>query len=148
MISFGYILAGVFGLSTISMFFVLMMVISKFPWALRCMNAKSLVFVCDADGTLEPNAAEKVVGVFKTKRYGSFSYERGDVLTCGKVPSIIVYKPIMRAVRTDVAGIFRELKGQGISGKRAYLEIANAEEMTADEFRSQYNVVEAEGAEA
>lgn len=142
MISIAYILAAALGFFAVAEFFVILMMISKFPWILKCMGASSLVMLCDADGTLTPTPAEKVVGVFRTKKDGSFTYERTDVLTCGKIPTIVAYKPIMRAIRLDIAGIFRKLKKLGVGSKRSYLEIVNATEMTPEEFRQQYEIQE------
>jgi hypothetical protein len=137
------ILAVGFLITTLVSVAVNILFVWRFPFILKSLFAQRLVFFCGIDGSIRPEPA-RVEGYGMRTESGTYNFEREDVVTFYGIPSIIVYRPIARAIRPNIAPIFRKLKKAGIKNKRAYASILDSKRMTLEEFKQTFEVVASE----
>ena len=137
------ILAVGFLITTLISVAVNVLFVWKFPFIVKGLFAKRFVFFCGIDGSLRPEPA-RVEGYGMRTDTGTYNFEREDVVTFYGIPSIIVYRPIARAIRPNIAPIFRKLKKAGIKNKRAYASILDSKKMSLEEFKQTFEVVASE----
>lgn len=126
-------------LSTIASVCVNILFVWRFPFIVKGIFAQRFVFFCGIDGSLRPEPA-RVEGYGMRTDSGMYNFDREDVVTFCGVPSIIVYRPIAKAIRPPIAPIFRKLKKAGIKNKNAYKQIVESKPMTVEEFNAQFEV--------
>ncbi|WP_321417262.1 hypothetical protein [uncultured Methanomethylovorans sp.] len=137
------ILAVGFLITTLLSVAVNVLFVFKFPFILKSLFAQRLVFFCGIDGSIRPEPA-RVEGYGMRTDTGTYNFEREDVVTFYGIPSILVYRPIARAIRPNIAPIFRKLKRAGIKNKTAYASIIDSKRMSLDEFKQTFEVVVSE----
>ena len=137
------ILAVGFLITTLISVAVNVLFVWKFPFIVKGLFAQRFVFFCGIDGSIRPEPA-RVEGYGMRTESGTYNFEREDVVTFYGIPSIIVYRPIARAIRPNIAPIFRKLKKAGIKNKRAYASILDSKRMTLEEFKQTFEVVASE----
>ncbi|MCK4270093.1 MAG: hypothetical protein KAW93_06405 [Methanogenium sp.] len=105
------------------------------PYALRIALAKRLVWVCYADGSLEPVKATLDGVAYKTKENGMFEFEREDVVIHAKKPGIIVYAPYSKALRPNVVPTLKMLKDSGIDRYDMLMGVLGSQLMSESDFQ-------------
>ena len=111
----------------------------KFPFILKGLFAQRFVFFCGIDGTLRP-VPGKVEGYGVRTAEGTYNFEREDVVTFFGIPSIIVYRPIAKAIRPNIAPVFRKLKKAGIKNRSQFESVLDSKPMSKEEFMKEMEV--------
>ncbi|WP_321418184.1 hypothetical protein [uncultured Methanomethylovorans sp.] len=133
------IIAVILLIATIASVAVNILLVWRFPFILRGIFAQRFVFFCGIDGSIRPEPA-RVEGYGMRTDSGVYNFEREDVVTFCGVPSILVYRPIAKAIRPNIAPIFRKLKKAGIKNKNAYKEIIESKPMSMEDFKANFEV--------
>jgi hypothetical protein len=133
------IIAIILLIATIASVAVNILLVWRFPFIFRGIFAQRFVFFCGIDGSIRPEPA-RVEGYGMRTDSGVYNFEREDVVTFCGVPSILVYRPIAKAIRPNIAPIFRKLKKAGIKNKNAYKEIVESKPMSLEDFKANFEV--------
>ena len=113
----------------------LVLIIYWNPYAIRLAFGKRFVWICHADGRLEPVKATLDGVAYKTKDKGMYEFEREDVVLYGGKPGIIVYGPYSKAIRPDVVPTLTKLKQLGIDRYDMLMGLLGAHVMLEAEFK-------------
>lgn len=105
----------------------------RFPYVFTMVKAKRLCWTTYGDGKFIPVPAT-LEGTAYVTQDGIFEFGREDVVTCAKIPGIIVYAPYSKALRPKVLPALRLLKQIGVDRYDKLQAILSAKPITPEEF--------------